>query len=379
MRREILHLQKVAGIAGSETYLLSLLPGLRDRGWEVRMLMLHAGEPGAFEFADELGRHGVPVDAIRLRADVDPLAFARLVSYLTLRRPALLHTHLVHADVYGQLAGAVARVPVRFSTKHGFNEFREGRGFALADRLVARLADVHIAVSRGLARYLAETEGFAEDGFQIVHYGIRAGDAPQPYGGPPRLLCVGRLIPIKGHLVLLRAFAQALAEVPELELHVAGRGPLDPALRSIVDELGLGPSVRMLGQVSPIQAAIEDVGIVVMPSLGEGFGMVALEAMERARPVIASAVGGLVDIVRDGQTGILVPPGEVEPLARAIVELATDPARAAKLGAAGREHALAWFEDERSLERTELLYSSLLTANRWPFASGADGSSGTSS
>ena len=379
MRREILHLQKVAGIAGSETYLLSLLPGLRARGWDARMLMLHAGEPGAREFADELERRGVPVDAIRLRADVDPLAFARLVGYLARKRPALLHTHLVHADVYGQLAGVVAGVPVRFSTKHGFNEFRESRGFALADRLVAGFADVHIAVSRGLARYLAETEGFAEDGFQIVHYGIRAGEAPQPYRGPPRLLCVGRLIPIKGHLVLLRAFARALDEVPELELRIAGRGPLDPALRSIVDELGLGPRVQLLGQVSPIQEAIEDVGIVVMPSLGEGFGMVALEAMERARPVIASAVGGLVDVVRDGQTGVLVPPGEVEPLARAIVELAADPARAAQLGTAGREHALEWFEDERSLERTELLYRSLLDANRWPFASGADGSSGPSS
>jgi glycosyltransferase involved in cell wall biosynthesis len=280
MRREILHLQKVAGIAGSETYLLSLLPGLRDRGWDVRMLMLHTGEEGATEFADELGERGVPVDEIRLRADVDPLAFAQLVSYLARRRPALLHTHLVHADVYGQLAAVSARVPVRLSTKHGFNEFRENRGFALADRLVAGLADVHIAVSRGLARYLAETEGFAEDGFQIVHYGIRADDPPPAYDGPPRLLCIGRLIPIKGHLVLLRAFAQALAKVPELELRIAGRGPLDPALRSVIDEMGLGSRVRLLGQVSPIQKAIEDVGVVVVPSLGEGFGMVA-RSLER--------------------------------------------------------------------------------------------------
>jgi glycosyltransferase involved in cell wall biosynthesis len=378
VKREILHLQKVAGIAGSETYLLSLLPGLRERGWNARMLMLHAGEPGAFDFADELDRRGVPVDAIRLRADVDPIAFAQLVSYLARRRPAVLHTHLVHADVYGQLAGAAARVPVRFSTKHGFNEFRENRGFALADRLVAGLADVHIAVSRGLARYLAETEGFAEDGFQIVHYGIQAGPPPQPYDGPPRLLAVGRLIPIKGHLVLLRAFARALKEVPELELRVAGQGPLHPALRSVAAELGLEPNVRLLGQVTPIQKAIEEVSVVVVPSLGEGFGMVALEAMERARPVIASAVGGLVDIVRDGETGILVPAGEVEPLANAIVDLVSNPKRARKLGAAGREHALEWFHDDRSLERTELLYRSLLDAKRWPSPTGSDGSSGTS-
>jgi glycosyltransferase involved in cell wall biosynthesis len=360
VRREILHLQKVAGIAGSETYLLSLLCGLRERGWDARILMLHAEEPGAYDFARELDRRGVPVDAIRLRADVDPLAFLELIAYLGRHRPALLHTHLVHADVYGQLAGAVAGVPVRFSTKHGFNEFRENRGFALADRLVAGLADVHIAVSRGLARYLAETEGFAEDGFQIVHYGIRAAAPPEPYEGPPRLLCAGRLIPIKGHLVLLRAFAAALRQVPELELRVAGSGPLHPALRSVVAELRLELHVRLLGQVTPIQKAIEEVGVVVVPSLGEGFGMVALEAMERGRPVIASAVGGLVDIVCNGETGILVPAGEDGPLADAIVELVSDQGRAAELGAAGRKHALAWFQDERSLDRTELLYRSLL-------------------
>jgi glycosyltransferase involved in cell wall biosynthesis len=358
--REILHLQKVAGIAGSETYLLSLLPDLRARGWDVRMLMLHENEPGAFEFARALESSGVPVDAIRVRADVDPLAFTRLAAHLARTRPALLHTHLVHADVYGQLAAGLAGVPVRFSTKHGFNEFRESRGFALADRLVAALADVHIAVSRGLARYLADTEGFAETDFEIVHYGIRAGPEPAPYAGAPRLLCIGRLIQIKGHLVLLRAFARALERVPQLELRIAGRGPLDPALRALVAELGLEGRVQMLGHVVPIQPAIEDVSMVVVPSLGEGFGMVALEAMERARPVIASTIGGLVDIVEDGETGILVPPAESEPLAQAIVELAEDPERARRLGDAGRRQALARFSHERSLERTELLYRSLL-------------------
>ena len=125
------------------------------RGWDVRLLMLHEGEPGAGEFARVLAGRGVPVEAIRLRADVDPRAFARLTRCLARRRPVLLHTHLVHADVYGQPAAWLARVPVRFSTKHGFNEFRENPRFALADRLVGGLADTHMAVSRGLAQYLA--------------------------------------------------------------------------------------------------------------------------------------------------------------------------------------------------------------------------------
>src|SRR6185295_4129041 len=100
---------------------------------------------------------------------------------------------------------------------------------------------------------------------------------PVPYvGGTPRLLCVGRLIPIKGHIVLLRAFAAARDEVPGLELDVAGRGPLEPALRALARELGVADAVRFLGHVTPIQHAIERAAVVVVPSMGEGFGMVAL-------------------------------------------------------------------------------------------------------
>src|SRR6266508_790350 len=302
----ILHLQKVAGISGSEAHLLSLLPRLRERGWDVRLLMLHEHEPGAWDFARELTARGVPLDSIPLGADVDPIAFCRLVAYLARARPQILHTHLVHADAYGQMAGVLARVPVRFSTKHGFNEFREGPVFAFGDRTVAGLAHVHIAISRGLARYLAETEGFREESFEIVHYGITPNGEPEPYADTvPRLLCVGRLIPIKGHIVLLRAFAAAKREVPGLTLDIAGRGPLEPALRALARELGVADSVRFLGYVAPIQGAIERSAIVVVPSMGEGFGMVALEAMERARPVIAAEIGGLGELVQHGKTGLL--------------------------------------------------------------------------
>jgi glycosyltransferase involved in cell wall biosynthesis len=362
----VLHLHKVAGISGSEAHLLALLPRLRERGWDVRLLMLHEHEPGAWEFARELRRRGVPLDEIPLAADVDPVAFLRVVAYLLRRRPTILHTHLVHADVYGQLAGMLARVPVRVSTKHGFNEFREGRGFAFADRAVASLAEVHIAISRGLARYLADTEGFDERGFEIVHYGISPRPHWAPYEGPPRLLCVGRLIPIKGHIVLLRAFAAARREVPELTLDIAGRGPLEPALRALAKELGVHGSVRFLGHVTPIQDAIEEAAVVVVPSMGEGFGMVALEAMERGRPVVAAAIGGLGELVRDGVTGLLADPGDEETLRRAIVRLASDPELARRMGAAGRARAAERFLQHRCTERTELLYEASLNGGRPP-------------
>jgi len=358
----ILHLQKVAGISGSEAHLLSLLPRLRERGWDIRMLMLHEYEPGAWDFARALEARGVPLDAIPLRADVDPVAFVRLTAYLARMRPAILHTHLVHADAYGLVAGTLARVPVRFSTKHGFNEFREAPYFGVADRAVASLAHVHIAISRGLARYLEEVEGFDGESFEIVHYGIEPDGEPAPYEDEPRrLLCVGRLIPIKGHIVLLRAFAEAKRELPDLELDIAGRGPLEPALRALARELGVGDAVRFLGHVTPIQSAIERSAVVVVPSMGEGFGMVALEAMERARPVIAAAIGGLGEIVRDGETGVLVPPGEAEPLARAIVRVAGDRELARRMGEAGRQLALARFLQSFCTERTELLYEDALS------------------
>ena len=285
----------------------------------------------------------------------------RLAGYLMRKRPTILHTHLVHADVYGQLTGAIAGVPIRFSTKHGFNEFRENPGFALGDRAIASLAHAHIAISRGLARYLEDVEGFDGASFEIVHYGIEPDGASRAWaGGAPRLLCVGRLIPIKGHIVLLRAFAEARRSIPELELAIAGRGPLEPALRALAKELGVDDAVRFLGYVAPVQSAIEESAIVVVPSMGEGFGMVALEAMERARPVVAAEIGGLGELVEDGVTGFLVPPGDAEPLAAAIVALASDPALAARMGAAGRTRALARFLQERCTDRTELLYRELL-------------------
>jgi glycosyltransferase involved in cell wall biosynthesis len=353
----VLHLQKVAGISGSEAHLISLLPRLKQRGWDVRFLMLHEHEPGAWDFAGELTARGIPLDAIPLAADVDPIAFVRLGAYLARHRPTILHTHLVHADVYGQLTGALTGVPVRVSTKHGFNEFRENPGFALGDRAIATFAHAHIAISRGLARYLEEVEGFDGASFEIVHYGIEPDGAPRPYEGrQPRLLCVGRLIPIKGHIVLLRAFAEARRRIPELRLAIAGRGPLEPALRALAKELELDDAIDFLGYVAPVQRAIEDAAIVVVPSMGEGFGMVALEAMERARPVIAAEIGGLGELVEAGVTGLLVSPGEAEPLAQAIVQLAGNLPRAAEMGAAGRRRALEQFLQERCTDRTELLY-----------------------
>jgi len=357
----VLHVGKVSGISGSEAHLLTLLPGLRERGWDVRFCLLHEGEPGAWEFAERLAASGIRVDQVRLGRDVDPRAFGRLVNVVRDVKPTLLHTHLVHADAYGLPAGKLARVPVLASTKHGFNPFRDSRAFAVGDRSLGRLVDLHIAISAGLADYLAATEGFDRSAFEIVHYGIAAGPEPPPPPPAPRLVCVGRLVPIKGHGTLLDAIGRARRDVPELTLEIVGDGPLRVELEAHARRLELGESVRFAGRVSPVAPAYERAAVVVVPSLGEGFGMVALEAAERGRAVVASSVGGLPEIVDDGRTGLLVAPSDAGSLAGAIVDLATDPARAAELGRAGRERSLAEFSLDRCADRTDALYRSALS------------------
>jgi glycosyltransferase involved in cell wall biosynthesis len=343
----VLHVQKVSGISGSEAHLLSLLPGLRGAGFDAEMLVLHEGEPGARAFVEAMRANGVPVTALRMRFDVDPLVFARLV-----RRRDIVHTHLVHADVLGLPAAALARVPVRVSTKHGFNEFRANRVVAAADRAAARLAHRQIAISEGLARYLSETQGYAEDAFTVVHYGIDAGPEPPPPPPPaPRLVAVGRLISIKGFDVLLQAFARARADVPDLTLEVAGAGPLEAELRVAAPD-----GVTLLGRVAPIAEVYERNAIAVVPSRGEGFGMVALEAAERGRAAIVSDVGGLPEIVEHERTGLVVPPEDAGALAAAIVALARDPERIAAFGVEARRRALAQFTSSAATEGVARVY-----------------------
>jgi glycosyltransferase involved in cell wall biosynthesis len=345
---DVLHVQKVSGVSGSEGHLLSLLPRLRARGWDARMLVLHEGEPGAAEFVERMRAAGVPTDAWRMHFDLDPTVPLRL---LARHRRTIVHTHLVHADVLALPAAALRRVPVRITTKHGFNAFRSTRVVGSIDRFAAQLAHRQIAISRGLAAYLEADQGYPAGSFTVVHYGIAAGPEPPAPTSSTRLVAVGRMIEIKGFDVLLRAFALARRHVPGLTLELAGAGPLLDELSAAAPE-----GVTFLGRVAEVAACYEENAIVVVPSRGEGFGLVALEAAERGRATIVSDVGGLPEIVADGETGLVVPVGDEQALADAIVALAGDPERVRAMGAAARRRAVHAFSLDAAVAGVESVY-----------------------
>jgi glycosyltransferase involved in cell wall biosynthesis len=175
------------------------------------------------------------------------------------------------------------------------------------------------------------------------------------------ILFVGRLVPQKGVDVLLRAFATVLRKCPGIRLVIAGDGYQRLYLERLSRHLGLPPHVEFLGwQTGPALARLYQAAeIVVVPSMYEPFGLVALEAMACGRPVVASRTGGLAEVVADGSTGYLVPPGDYLSLAQRMAQLLLEPARAAAMGQAARQEAMR-YRWERIAELTHDLYRDTL-------------------
>jgi glycosyltransferase involved in cell wall biosynthesis len=177
---------------------------------------------------------------------------------------------------------------------------------------------------------------------------------------------VGRLVAQKGCDHLLSAFATLVAEGAPVQLMVVGDGPLRPDLEARVRDLGLAGHVEFTGFRSDATTLMASMHIVAVPSLFEPFGIVAVEAMVQARPVVASAVGGLTETVEDGVTGRLVPPGDPQQLADALRDLVRSSSMRAQMGQAARQRALDLFSPERTITAYSQVYSELTVGSSPP-------------
>lgn len=367
-------MQRISGLGGSERHLLTLLPALGEAGIDVSLLLFASGEvPEARSaFADS----GIDITWERAGADIGVGMLRAIRSEFAHRRPDLLHTHLVHADLHGRMVARMAGVPI-VSSAHSVHSFFGREPVRSTYRATRRWISANIAISDHVARFLIDHRLATPDSISVVPYGIEAHRWHAPERGATLRASVGvadgslvvgvasRLIAGKGHALLLAALAEIPPTDPPKVLLVAGDGPLRSSLEHQAERLGL--DVRFLGFVADMPAFMNASDIVVFPTqpeLGEGFGLAALEAMAAGRPVIASAIASLPEVVLDRTTGLLVASGSSKELAKAVEFLASDPSVRQGYGRAASIRAANEFSLEPMAQSTIGIYREVLTSSR---------------
>ena len=311
---------------------------------------------------------GVPVFPLGEAHPPDRWNALRMARLFRRLRPDIVHTRnwtCIDAIIGARLAG----VPVVIQGEHGREAADpEGRNRRRQQvrRLLSPFVTEFVTVSRDLARWLVEQVRVPARKVRTIYNGVDTerfamGDraaARQALGIPRDWTVagtVGRLDPVKDQAGLIRAFAQA-ANQGKSALVIAGDGPSRRQLEALVNELGIGDRVRLLGERDDVPLILRALDVFVLSSIGEGISNAILEAMATGLPVIATRVGGNVELVQDGLTGCLIEPRRPEALATALTAYFHDPALARAHGAAGRERAAGEFGLERMLAGYTALY-----------------------
>ncbi len=358
----VVHVHRIRGIGGSERHLLALLPALAARGVDVSFVGLDDPSGRLGEFYEALEARRVPFTRLPAPHDADPRLVWRLGRTLARRRPDLVHTHLVHADLYGALAAAAPLV----STKHNDDPFRAGR-FRYVERLLARRARRLIAITQALKRFNVERVGLPASKLEVVHYGIDS--PPSAWSDNPRLelprgarmlLAIARLEPQKGVDLGIRALARIREREPSAILVVLGEGPERGALSRLARDLDVDDALFLPGRVGDVAWFLHRCEALVHPARWEGFGLALLEAMSVSKPIVATRVSSIPEIVVDRETGLLVAPEDVGSLAGAVTTLLADPTLAADYGAAGARRAAAEFSAAAMARKTAEVYERAL-------------------
>jgi glycosyltransferase involved in cell wall biosynthesis len=339
------------------------------------------------DYHAEIAASGVPhhplISLVRELAPVkDIRALGALVALLRRLRPHLVHARSAKARFLAPLAARLARVPVTLQTVHGwsFNNAVDRRRplFVRLERLARRLCDTTVLVSQqdlaeGLTLGVLPPAAVARGDAVVIRSGVDLG-AVAPLDGSARrafrtaqgvpdtrpvISLVQRLSPPKTPLVFVRALPRILAERPDAVAWVVGDGPLRASVEQAAAEAGLTGRVSFLGLRKDVPDVLSASDVTVHSSLREGLPRVVLEALAVGTPVVATAVGGVPDVLADGVNGLLVPPEDPAALAGAVLATLADPKAAARRAQAGRA-ALHPFSARQMLQEQHALYRRLL-------------------
>lgn len=300
-----------------------------------------------------------PVTAFPIQGFARPATLAQAAAFARwcrAQRIAVVQTCDLYANTFALPAAGLAGVPARVGSRRELNPDKTAGQIAL-QRHAYRFAHAVVANSNAAARQLG-AEGLAADHVRVIPNGVSVERYTVRRDARPvsTILTVANLRKEKAHEVLLAAAARLTLRYPQLRFLIAGDGPRMAELRALADRLRLSDHVRFLGHQEDVPALLAEADVFVLPSRSEAFPNGAIEAMAAALPVVASGVGGLVDLIDDGQTGLLVRPDDPVALGDAIETLVLSPARGAALGAAARDEVARRYSFDRMVRAFEDLY-----------------------
>ncbi|MFT4037910.1 MAG: glycosyltransferase family 4 protein [Thermomicrobiales bacterium] len=317
----------------------------------------------------ELGREISPV--------ADTVTLGKLVRLIRETRPHIVHTHTAKAGFVGRVAARLAGVPIIVHTYHGhvFHGYfspRKTEVFLRLERSCARFSTRLITISPRLREEIAGFGVAPVSQIDVVPLGLhlaphaayprREGRFRQAQGIPEDAVlfgAVGRLAPIKNLGLLLEAAAIARSSEPRVRIVLVGDGETRQALTAQAETLGLADAVTFAGWQDDLPAVYSDLDAVVISSHNEGTPACLIEAMASGAPVIATAVGGVPDMIDDGVTGQLVPPDDANALATGMLRIVKEPDQARQMAEKARREALARYDEQRLVSDMERLYEEL--------------------
>lgn len=342
----VAHLIDSLNLGGTETQCVALVRGLAARGIENRVVYAHDGPLRERLDVPHVTTAQLPCGGFARPGFVGYLR--RLARDLAAWRADVVQTYGFYTNLPGALAGRLAGVRVRVASKRGYDA-NLTPAQRLVDRWARRLADATVVNAEALRDWLAREES-ARRVHVIPNCVVERGTVSPSQR--PIVGMVANFLPPKDHVTLIRAAALVADKVPGVEFHLVGTGPNEPAIRALAEELGLAGRVRFLGRLTPdgVWAVINRLAVGVLSSLSEGMPNAVLEAMLAARPVVATNVAGMSEVVRHGVTGYLVPPRDATELAAAVTRLLEDPAHATHMGAAARAHVVSAHGPDRMVD-----------------------------
>jgi glycosyltransferase involved in cell wall biosynthesis len=364
---KVLQLIPTLDRSGAEKQMVMLAKGLPRDGFHVEVAALTRSGP----LEADLAAAGIPITVIGKPLKLDPIALYRLARFLKAGAFDVVQSWLFAANAYGRVAARLAGTPVMVVTEMAVDQWK-GRFERMVDRRLATWCDRLVGNSHAVVDFYRNL-GVPDDRLAMIYSGI--GDEEPPgvdpgavraelgfAPGAPLVLFAGRLAEQKRVDDLLKALDLLQHVQPDVRTIIAGDGPLRERLEETAHAYHLDDRVRFVGHRDDVPRLLAAADILVLPSAYEGLPNVVLEAMRFRKPVVATAAPGTTEVVIDGETGVLIPIGEVILLTRAIRDLVRDPARARRLGEAGRARVETQFAADVMVDHFAGLYEDLARA-----------------